>query len=52
MTDSVWKDVRRHAGSLFRVHDWRNGMVTLGEVPAEFIEEQSEGKLNIPGRRR
>jgi nickel-dependent lactate racemase len=32
--------------SLFRVHDWRNDIVTLGEVPATFIHEQSEGKLN------
>jgi nickel-dependent lactate racemase len=33
---------------LFRVHDWRNGLVTLGEVPASFIREQSEGKLDYP----
>ncbi|MCE5308357.1 MAG: lactate racemase domain-containing protein [Acidobacteriales bacterium] len=33
---------------LFRVHDWRNGLVTLGEVPASFIQEQSEGKLDYP----
>jgi nickel-dependent lactate racemase len=31
---------------LFRVHDWRRDIVTLGEVPAEFIHQQSEGKLN------
>jgi nickel-dependent lactate racemase len=31
---------------LFRVHNWRTDIVTLGEVPAEFIREQSEGKLN------
>ncbi|MFN0166909.1 MAG: lactate racemase domain-containing protein, partial [Bryobacteraceae bacterium] len=31
----------------FRVHDWRNGIVTLGEVPAAFICGQSEGKLNF-----
>jgi nickel-dependent lactate racemase len=31
---------------LFRVHDWRNDIVTLGKVPAEFVHEQSEGKLN------
>ncbi|MFW6229126.1 MAG: lactate racemase domain-containing protein, partial [Alkalispirochaeta sp.] len=34
--------------SLFRVHDWRNDLVTLGEVPREFIREQSEGKLDWP----
>ncbi|HUX44384.1 MAG TPA: lactate racemase domain-containing protein [Terracidiphilus sp.] len=32
--------------SLFRVHDWRNDVETLGEVPADFIREQSEGKLH------
>ena len=32
---------------LFRVHDWRAGIVTLGEVPAEYIREQSEGALDF-----
>jgi len=31
---------------LFRVHNWRTDVVTLGEVPANFIRDQSEGKLN------
>ena len=31
---------------LFRAHNWRTDIETLGEVPAEFIREQSEGKLN------
>jgi nickel-dependent lactate racemase len=31
---------------LFRAHDWRKDIVTLGEIPAEFIHQQSEGKLN------
>jgi len=31
---------------LFRVHNWRTDVETLGEVPAEFIHEVSEGKLN------
>jgi nickel-dependent lactate racemase len=31
---------------LFRVHNWRTEIETLGEVPAEFIREQSEGKLD------
>jgi nickel-dependent lactate racemase len=31
---------------LFRVHNWRTDVETLGEVPAKFIHEQSEGKLN------
>ena len=32
--------------SLFRVHDWRNDIETLGEVPSEIIHELSEGKLH------
>ncbi len=28
---------------LFRVHDWRRDIVTLGEVPGEFVKEVSEG---------
>jgi nickel-dependent lactate racemase len=31
---------------LFRVHDWRNDVVTLGEVPGEFLYEVSEGKVD------
>jgi nickel-dependent lactate racemase len=31
---------------LFKAHNWRTDIETLGEVPAEFIREQSEGKLN------
>ena len=31
---------------LFHVHNWRTDAETLGEVPAEFIHEQSEGKLS------
>jgi nickel-dependent lactate racemase len=32
---------------LFLVHNWRTDVETLGEVPAEFIYEQSEKKLNF-----
>jgi nickel-dependent lactate racemase len=32
--------------NLFRVHDWRNDIVTLGEVPCEFLYEVSEGKVD------
>ncbi|MGB7547255.1 MAG: lactate racemase domain-containing protein [Terracidiphilus sp.] len=32
---------------LFRVHNWRTDVETLGEVPAEFVRAQSEGKLNF-----
>lgn len=31
---------------LFRVHDWRNDVVTVGQVPAEYVYEVSEGRLN------
>jgi nickel-dependent lactate racemase len=31
---------------LFKVHNWRTDVETLGELPASFIREQSEGKLN------
>ena len=31
----------------FRVHNWREDVVTLGEVPAEYIREQSEGQLDF-----
>ncbi len=33
---------------LFRVHNWRDDIVTLGEVPGSFMEEVSEGKLSYP----
>lgn len=32
---------------LFRIHDWRNGTVTLGEVPAAFVQEVSAGAANF-----
>ncbi len=31
---------------LFRVHKWKSDLITLGRVPAEFINEVSEGKVN------
>ncbi|KAG3170934.1 hypothetical protein PI126_g2102 [Phytophthora idaei] len=33
---------------LFRVHDWRNDVVTIGQVPAELIQKASDGKVNEP----
>ncbi len=33
--------------SLFRVHDWRTGIKTLGTVPREFLQEVSEGKVDF-----
>jgi nickel-dependent lactate racemase len=32
--------------NLFRVHDWRKGLTTLGEVPSEYVQQVSEGKVN------
>ncbi len=34
--------------SLFRVHDWRNGFVTLGEVPPDYVREISGGVVDYP----
>lgn len=34
--------------SLFRKHDWRNGLVTLGEVPASFVRQVSNGAVDYP----
>jgi nickel-dependent lactate racemase len=31
---------------LFRVHNWRNDLHTLGVVPSDFIHKVSEGKLD------
>lgn len=35
---------------VFHDHDWRNGVVTLGDVPASFVREISEGRLDFPIR--
>lgn len=32
--------------SLFRVHDWRKDVATLGVVPSSFVEEVSEGRVS------
>lgn len=41
--ETMYGDLPRH---LFRVHDWRQGLVTLGEVPAAFVREQAEGQVD------
>ncbi len=33
---------------LFRVHNWRTGITTVGEVPAAFVKEVSEGAVDFP----
>jgi nickel-dependent lactate racemase len=32
--------------SLFRVHDWRNGFTTLGDVPSDFVKRVSGGAVD------
>ncbi len=34
--------------SLFRDHDWRNDVVTLGYVPGEYVSEVSGGAVDYP----
>lgn len=41
--DGMFKGVPK---SLFRVHDWRNDVVTVGIVPGEFVSEITDGALN------
>jgi nickel-dependent lactate racemase len=33
---------------MFRVHDWRRDVVTIGQVPAEFVAEATEGIWHRP----
>jgi nickel-dependent lactate racemase len=33
---------------LFRVHNWRTGVTTIGEVPGEFVRQVSEGAVDFP----
>ncbi len=47
MTDSQIAVMFGHTPrELFRVHDWRNDVVTVGEVPSEYIRRVSEGRLD------
>ena len=32
---------------LFRIHDWRNDVITLGTVPAEFVKEVTGGACDF-----
>ncbi len=32
----------------FLVHDWRNDVVDIGEVPSEYVREISSGRLDYP----
>ena len=44
--DQIARMFCRMPQELFRTHNWRTDIETLGEVPAEYIREQSEGKLD------
>ncbi len=33
---------------LFRVHNWRTGVATVGEVPAEFVRQVTDGAVDFP----
>jgi nickel-dependent lactate racemase len=47
MTESELK--KMYAGvplELFRVHNWRTDVITLGEVPAEYVKQVSEGTVD------
>jgi nickel-dependent lactate racemase len=46
MTDAEISDMYNGVPiNLFRVHNWRNDLETLGEVPSEFVSQVSEGKV-------
>jgi len=34
--------------NIFRSHDWRNDIVTVGTVPSEYVKEVSEGLIDYP----
>ena len=47
MTESQMDRMFGHVPhNLFRVHDWRNDVVTVGEVPSEYVREISEGRVS------
>ncbi len=47
MTDSeiteMYKEVPK---DLFRVHDWRNDVVTVGTIPGEYVSQITNGALD------
>ncbi len=48
MTEHEIKEMYGHTPlDLFREHDWRGGLATLGTVPADEIRRLSEGKLDF-----
>lgn len=43
--DTMFGDIPHNR---FLVHDWRNGVVRLGEIPAEYVSEITEGLWTEP----
>jgi len=41
--DEMYKGIPK---GLFRIHDWRNDVVTVGTVPGEFISEITDGAID------
>jgi nickel-dependent lactate racemase len=41
--DSMFKGIPKN---LFRIHDWRNDVVTVGTVPSEFVSQITNKALN------
>ncbi len=35
---------------LFRAHDWKNGITTIGTLPGTYLKELSQGKVDYPWR--
>lgn len=47
MTNHQINDMFREVPvSLFRIHDWRKDVVTIGTVPGEYVSEITNGALN------
>ena len=48
MTDEQISDMfGKMPRSLIREHDWRNDVITLGEVPASYVREVTEGGVDF-----
>lgn len=45
-TDEINKMFGSIRHDKFKVHDWRNDVLTVGEVPAEYIRQVSENKVD------
>ena len=46
-----WQIAKMYAGvpkELFRIHDWRNDVVTVGTLPSDFVAQATEGVYDQP----